>query len=121
MFSWIKKVKATIEPPKVRDEIEILLTLVRLDKDWVKARHTWFHPTGVNIWIGNSDLGYSVLFGSKDPHDYSALCDTKGIRLTPYECEKLNEAFKKAKHVDQQEAVQEVALRIIKMYGDDFE
>lgn len=45
---------------RIRPEITMLIEVLRLDKDWIKGDHVWYHPSGIALWKANSDIGLSV-------------------------------------------------------------
>ena len=84
MFGWLKK---AVEPPARTDAddlTDIVVGLIRADRDWVRDKHVWWHPSGISIWVANEDYGLGVRLRAKNRNEYytaSSLPDD-AIRLS---------------------------------------
>lgn len=108
---WLKQRHA------IRPEIAMLIDLIEIDRDWKKGRHTWYHPSGVCIWIGNPDIGLSVKWGAKDNSDYHLIHDEgEKWRLNSKEWKAALAAMNRLPGVANRDVVA-VANRIHQMYG----
>ncbi len=65
------------EPTREERLIEMLESLILLGRDWEKSKHTWFHPSGVCIWVGNQDYGLGVILDAESRHDYATASQDK--------------------------------------------
>jgi hypothetical protein len=100
----------------IRPEIQMLLDLMAMDKDWQKDQHVWYHPSGVSVWVGNKHIGLSVKWGSKDINDYAALSTSRGGRLNNDEWRKALKIMNGVVDARDEVNVAAVAARIAEMY-----
>lgn len=114
-------------PPAIaplRDDVQAVIDLLRLDRDWRKGPYTWFHPSGVNVWVANKDYGLDVVLDAKNENDYSTAGSPKATSM------KLDDRHRRAiwrvvqeikesrARVDADAAAKAVAKRVLEMYPD---
>jgi hypothetical protein len=116
----VPKFRAKIAP--LRPEVQAVIDLLKLDRDWNKTQHVWFHPAGVNVWVGNKDYGLDIKLGSHGRMDWATQSQGGGLRLDSRHRKAVwntIEAIKQGRQIaDADAAAKAVAKRVLEMYPD---